>query len=89
MGFKKLCGRMTQGIAGMLQLEVPVEGGVVTKLLNPKSVYAITVIDADTCRAYAKNVDPLPAIELDVTPTQRRIGWRDNDDDFDDGREPY
>ena len=43
MGYKKLCGRMTQGIAGLLQLDVPVEGGFSTQYINPTSIYRITV----------------------------------------------
>lgn len=77
MGYKKLCGRMSQGIAGLLQLDVPVEGGTVTQFINPQSVYRITIVDAATVREVAKHVDPLPTIELEAPPTQRTLGYRD------------
>lgn len=73
MGYKKLCGRLSQGIAGLLQLDVPVQGGVVTQMINPQSVYRITFVDAATVAAYAQHVDPLPVIELEVPLTQRRL----------------
>lgn len=75
MGYKKLCGRLTQGFAGLLQLDVPVEGGFVTQLINPTSVYRVTICDEATVRAMAKNIDPLPTIELEIPPRQRTIGF--------------
>lgn len=83
MGFKRLCGRLSKGDMGMWQLEVPVEGGFVTKLINPASVYCITVTSGEAVRDAARTVDPMPAIELEVRPTQRHLGWEDDD------REPY
>ena len=80
MGYKKLCGRLSQGIAGLLQLDVPVEGGSVTQFINPASVYRITIVSADVVRDYAKHVDPLPAIELEVQPVQRNLGWGREED---------
>ena len=76
MGYKKLCGRLSQGIAGLLQLDVPVEGGSVTQFINPASVYRITIVSAEGVRDYARHVDPLPAIELEVQPVQQSLGWR-------------
>ena len=84
MGYKKLCGRLSQGIAGLLQLDVPVEGGSVTQFINPASVYRITIVSAEVVRDFARHVDPLPAIELEVTPTQRTLGWRAGYGDEDD-----
>lgn len=81
MGFKKLCGRLSQGPLGMWQLEVPVEGGFVVKMINPASVYAITIVDGETVRNVARNVDPLPAIELEVRPVQRSLGWSEREYD--------
>ena len=80
MGYKKLCGRLSQGIGGLLQLDVPVEGGTVTQFINPASVYRITIVSAEVVREYAKHVDPMPAIELEVPPRQMSLGYRDNDD---------
>lgn len=81
MGYKKLCGRLSQGISGLLQLDVPVEGGSVTQFINPASVYRITIVSAEVVKNYAKHVDPLPAIELEVQPVQRALGWADRDYD--------
>lgn len=83
LGYKKLCGRLSQGIAGLLQLDVPAAGGFVTKLINPASVYSITIVDEATVKAYAGCVDPLPAIELEIPPRQTSFF---GDDDRDDGR---
>lgn len=82
MGYKKLCGRLSQGISGLLQLDVPVEGGFVTQMINPASVYRITLVDARTVEAYAKHVDPLPVIELEIPQRQRTIGYEDDRDEF-------
>lgn len=81
MGYKKLCGRLSQGIAGMLQLDVPVEGGIVTQFINPNSVYRITIVDEAVVRDYARHVDPLPAIELEIPPRQQAITF----DRYDNG----
>lgn len=80
MGYKKLCGRLSQGIAGLLQLDSPVEGGTVTQFINPSSVYRITIVSADVVKHFAKNIDPLPTIELEVPPTQRTLGYHDHED---------
>ena len=71
MGHKRLCGRLTQGFAGLLQLDVPVEGGFVTQLINPSSIYRVTIADEKTVRDLAKTVDPLPVLTLEVPPVQR------------------
>ena len=85
MGYKRLCGRLSQGIAGLLQLDVPVEGGFVTQMINPASVYRMTFVDEAVVRDYAKHIDPLPAIELEIPPTQRAISYgRDDDRDYDE-----
>ena len=81
MGYKKLCGRMTQGIAGLLQLDVPVEGGFSTQYINPTSIYRITVVDEKTVVATAKHLDPLPTIELEVPARQTYLGFSRGDDD--------
>ena len=81
MGYKKLCGRLSQGIAGLLQLDVPVEGGTVTQFINPISVYRITIVSADVVRDFSRHVDPLPAIELEIPPRQQSLGWDSVDDD--------
>ncbi len=83
LGYKKLCGRLSQGLAGLLQLDVPVAGGFVTKLINASAVYNITIVDEATVKSYAKCVDPLPALELEVPPRQTSFF---GDDDRDDGR---
>ena len=84
LGYKRLCGRMTQGIGGLLQLDVPVEGGFSTQYINPASVYRITVVDAKTVEATAKTIDPLPALTLEVPARQTYLGFdRDEDDDED------
>lgn len=83
MGYKKLCGRLSQGIAGLLQLDVPVEGGFVTQMINPASIYRITICDEATVRAYAKHVDPLPTIELEVPQRQTYLGNWGGDEDYD------
>lgn len=88
MGYKKLCGRLSQGIGGLMQLDVPVEGGTVTQFINPQSVYRITIVSADVVAAYAKNlVDPLPAIELEIPQQQMSLGYR-HDDEY-GSREDY
>lgn len=83
MGYKKLCGRMSQGVGGLLQLDVPSEGGFITQFINPQSVYRITVVDANTVAAFAKTIDPLPTITLEVPMRQASLGYRDDDDDQD------
>lgn len=85
MGFKKLCGRLSQGIGGLLQLDVPVEGGFIVQLINPQSVYRMTVVDAATVEAFAKSIDPLPAITLEVPMLPRSLDY--DDSDYDD-RDP-
>lgn len=80
MGYKKLAGRLSQGPAGMLQIEVAVEGGFVTQFFNAGSVYRITVVDEAVCRQYAKAAaDPLPALELEMAPVQGRL-YHDDDE---------
>lgn len=79
MGFKRLCGRLSKGDMGMWQLEVPVEGGFITKLINPASVYCITVTSGEAVRDAARTVDPVPLIELEVLPSQKRLGWGEDD----------
>ena len=86
MGYKKLCGKMSQGIAGLIQLEIPAEGGFIVQFINPSSVYRITVVDAATVAEFAKSIDPLPAITLEVPMRQRSLDY--HDDDTDD-REPF
>lgn len=81
LGYKKLCGRLSQGIGGLLQLDVPAEGGFVTQFINPASVYRITIVDEAAVRAYAKFVDPLPAVELEVPPTNMRLAYDRYDED--------
>lgn len=76
MGYKKLCGRLSQGVAGLLQLDIPAEGGTITQMINPASVYRITIVSAEVVREYAKTLaDPLPSIELEVPMVQRQMGW--------------
>ncbi len=87
MGYKKLCGKMSQGIGGLLQLDVPVEGGFIVQFINPSSVYRITVVDAATVESFAKSIDPLPAITLEVPMRQQSLGYRMEDDYDDDERE--
>lgn len=83
MGYKKLCGRMTQGIGGLLQLDVPVEGGFSTQYINPTSVYRITVVDEKTVVEIAKHIDPLPALTLEVPARQGYLGYdRGEDEEF-------
>jgi hypothetical protein len=84
MGYKRLCGRLSQGIAGLLQLDIPVEGGQVTQMINPASIYRITFVSEAVVRETAKHVDPLPEIALEIQPVQRSLGWRDDRDDRDD-----
>lgn len=79
MGYKKLCGRLSQGIGGLLLLDVPVEGGTITQFINPASVYRITIVIADVVREYAKHIDPMPAIELEVPTRQMSLAYRDED----------
>ena len=83
LGYKKLCGRLSQGIAGLLQLDVPVEGGFVTQMINPQSVYRITLVDAMTVERFAKRLDPLPTIELEIPPRQASLAYRDDDPYYD------
>lgn len=86
LGHKKLAGRIMQGVSGLLQLDVPVPGGHVTQMINPASIYRLTIVDAKTVAEFSKYLDPLPAIELEVGTTQRRLTFGDpwNDDDEDD-----
>lgn len=79
MGYKKLCGRMTQGFAGLLQLDIPAPKGFITEYINPTSIYRITVVDEKTVVEMAKGIDPLPSLTLEVPERQTYIGW-DNDD---------
>jgi len=81
MGYKKLVGKLSQGIAGLLQLDVPVEGGFVTQMINPASIYRITLVDAETVTKLARNLDPLPLIELEIPPRQAVLSYNDRDDD--------
>lgn len=88
MGYKQLAGRLSQGFAGLLQLDIPVEGGMVTQMINPNSIYRVTYVDEAVVRASAKRIDPLPAIELEVPPRQKALVYVDTyephgrDDDF-------
>lgn len=85
LGYKKLCGRLSQGLAGLLQLDIPVEGGMVTELINPASIYRITFVDEATVRSLATRIDPLPTIELEIPPRQASLGFDDPAaDDWDD-----
>lgn len=79
MGYKRLCGRLSQGIAGLLQLDMPVEGGFVTQFLNPSAIYRITIADEATVREYAGSLDPLPALTLEAAPHHYRD---DSDEDY-------
>lgn len=81
MGYKKLCGRMTQGMAGLLQLDIPVPGGFSTQYINPQSVYRITVVDEATVKAVAKSIDPLPTLELEVPARQTYLGFQEEDEE--------
>lgn len=81
MGYKKLAGRLSQGIGGLLQLDIPVEGGTVVQMINPNSIYRMTFVDEPTVLALAKHIDPLPALELEIQPVQRSIGFDDDDED--------
>lgn len=84
MGYKKLCGKMSQGIAGLIQLEIPAEGGFIVQFINPSSVYRITVVDAATVESFAKSIDPLPAITLEVPMRQQSLTYcYDCEDDQD------
>ena len=87
LGYKKLCGRLSQGIGGLLQLDVPAEGGFIVQFINPASVYRITVVDAATVAEVAKTIDPLPAITLEIPMRQQHLGYRMEDDYNDDQRE--
>ncbi len=84
LGYKRLCGKMSQGIAGLIQLDVPAEGGFITQFINPSSVYRITVVDAATVAEVAKTIDPLPAITLEIPMRQQHLGYRMEDDYNDD-----
>ena len=79
MGHKKLAGRLQQGHAGLLQLDVAVEGGFVTQFINPSSVYRITIVDGAAVKEAAKRIDPMPTIELEVQPHQQSLGYYGDD----------
>lgn len=80
LGYKKLCGKLSQGFGGLLQLDVAAEGGFVTQFINPSAVYRITVVDAATVAEVAKTIDPLPAITLEIPMRQQHLGYRMEDD---------
>ena len=80
MGYKRLCGKMSQGPFGLMQLDIPV--GSITQLINPQSVYRITFVDAETVAEQAKSIDPLPAIALDYPIANRSLPFAD--DNYDD-----
>lgn len=82
LGYKKLAGRLSQSpVPGMLQLDVPVEGGFITQMINPQSLYRVTLCDEETVKAVARNCDPLPTLELEVMPRQRVLGGGYYEDD--------
>lgn len=81
LGYKKLAGKMSQGISGLIQLDVACEGGFVTQFINPQSVYRITIVDAETVASVAKYLDPLPAVTLEVPMRQQHLGYYDEPDD--------
>ena len=85
MGYKKLCGKMSQGISGLIQLEIPADGGFIVQFINPSSVYRITVVDSATVAEFAKSIDPLPAITLEYPIANRSLPFADDDND----REPF
>lgn len=86
MGYKRLCGRLTKSdIPPLMQLDVPVEGGWVTQLVNPTTFYRVTICDEAAVRAYASQVDPVPPLTLEHRPVQEQF-FHDDDDDDDDGR---
>lgn len=87
LGYKKLCGKLSQGpIPGLMQLDVPAEGGFVTQFINSSAVYRITVVDAATVAEVAKTIDPLPAITLEIPARQQSLGYR-YDDEYDNENE--
>ena len=80
MGHKRLCGRLQNStVANLLQLDVPVEGGYVTQLINANSVYRISIVDEKTVRDYAKNIDPCPPIICEAPPMQRSMAYHDDE----------
>jgi len=88
MGYKKLAGRLAQSpVPGMLQLDIPVEKGFITQMINPQSVYRITLCDEQTVKDVAKSCDPLPTLELEVPPRQLGMGF--HDDHYEDDAEDW
>lgn len=75
MGYKKLAGRLSQGIGGLLQLDVPVEGGSIVQFINPQSVYRITIVDEAAVLEAAKHLDTVPVIELEIPPGQMSLRY--------------
>ncbi len=74
MGHKRLCGRLQTSLTpNLLQLDVPVEGGFMTQLINTSSIYRVSIVDEQTVREYAKGVDPLPPLTLEVQQYQREL----------------
>lgn len=80
MGYKKIAGRLSQGcVPGLLQLDVPVEGGYITQMINPASIYRVTVCDNETVKEIAKCTDPLPPICIEDSG-MRQMGFQVDDD---------
>jgi hypothetical protein len=90
LGHRQLAGRVTeQTIAGVgfLRVDVPrKDGAEVTKLISPKSVYALTPCTEEVARACA--VELLGVEPVKPASWQRQLPASQQDDDQDDGYDP-
>lgn len=53
---------------GFLRLEIPSGDAMVTQLISPKAVYAITPTTEDIARAAARNCQPQPVHRWELEP---------------------
>lgn len=82
MGYKRLAGRLSQApVPGLLQLDIPVEGGFITQFINPASIYRVTVCDELSVKQLSKETDPLPAICIEDSG-MRQMGLQVDEQDY-------
>jgi hypothetical protein len=71
MGHQRIAGRVTEAEIGgckFVRVDVPESEGqpALTKFLGPSSIYAITPMSEETCRATAKRIEASPITAYDA-----------------------
>jgi hypothetical protein len=71
MGHQRIAGRVTEAQIGgckFVRVDVPESAGqmALTKYLGPSSIYAITPMSEETCRATARRIEAAPITAWDA-----------------------